>query len=134
MTTFRIRGVIIGAVLALIASSGMTAATAASSATTSTSFGLTKSGGEAALGTVSSSRPQCVKKRKVKLFLVRPGKSRLLVGVDRATGKPAGNGDGYWVIPANLKPQRKYVAVVTKRKVKKVVCKAYTTSKLRYAG
>ena len=101
---------------------------------TATSFGLTSWGGEAALGTVSSKNANCVKNRKVKLYLVRPGKSRKLVGIDKKTGSPAGNGDGYWVIPTNLKVDKKYQAVVTKRVVGKVTCKAYTTSKVKYAG
>lgn len=107
---------------------------AARKVATATSFGLTKYGGEAALGTVSSDNAKCVKNRKVRLYVIRPGKARKLVGVDRKTGSPVGNGDGYWVIPTNLKVGKKYQAVVVKRKVGKVVCKAYTTSKVRYSG
>ncbi len=101
---------------------------------TASSFGLTKYGGEAALGRVSSKNAKCVKNRKVKLYLVRPGKSRKLVGMDKKTGSPSGNGDGYWVIPVNLKVGKKYQAVVSKRVVGKITCKAYTTSKVKYSG
>lgn len=98
---------------------------------TSSSFGMTASG-KAALGRVSSKKAKCVNNRKVKLFLIRPGKPKKLIGVDRRTGKPAGNGPGYWVIPAKLKEGRKYQAVVTKRVVGKLVCRAYKTSKLPF--
>lgn len=101
---------------------------------TTSSFGMTKYGGEAALGTVSSKNAKCVKNRKVKLFQIRPGKSPKLVGVDRKTGKPSGNGAGYWVIPVNLKVGKKYQAVVTKRVVGKITCKAYKSSKLPWTG
>ncbi len=134
MKRFLIRGCVTAAVIALIATMAPAQAAPQAKASTSTSFGLTKYGGEAALGTVSSTHPQCVKKRKVRLFQIRPGKKPKLVGVDRRTGLPSGNGDGYWVIPTNLKPGRKYVAVVTKRKVGRVLCKAYRTSKLPYSG
>lgn len=99
---------------------------------TSSSFGMTASGGKAALGRVSSKKAKCVNNRKVKLFLIRPGKPKKLIGVDRRTGKPAGDGPGYWVIPAKLKEGRKYQAVVTKRVVGKLVCRAYKTSKLPF--
>lgn len=99
---------------------------------TTSSFGMTASGGRAALGTVSAKKAKCVKNRTVRLFLIRPGKSKKLVGVDRRTGRPAGDGPGFWAIPAKLKEGRKYQAVVTKRVVGKLVCKAYKTSKLPF--
>ena len=101
---------------------------------TSSSFGLTSWGGEAALGTVSSKSAKCVSNRKVKLYQIRPGKSRKLVGMDRKTGSPSGNGAGYWVIPTNLKVGKKYQIVVSKRVVGKVTCKAYTSSKVKFTG
>lgn len=134
MKRFLIRGSVTAVIVVLVATLAPAQAAPAAKARTSTSFGMTSSGGEAALGTVSSTHPACVKKRTVKLFMIRPGKKRKLVGVDRRTGQPSGNGDGYWMIPANLKPGRKYVAVVTKRKVGRVTCKAYQTSRLPYYG
>lgn len=95
---------------------------------------MTSWGGEAALGTVSSKNAKCVKNRKVKLYPIRPGKARKLVGTDKKTGKQSGNGDGSWVIPVNLKVGKKYQAVVTKRVVGKTTCKAYSTSRLPYSG
>lgn len=83
---------------------------------TSSSFGLTSSGGEAALGTVSSPQADCVSNRKVKLFQARPGRDRL-VGVDRRTGVPSGSGEGYWVIPTDLRDGRRYYAVVVRKDV-----------------
>lgn len=115
-------------------SSAIEAAARKKSAKTTTSFGMTTWGGEAALGTVSSKNAKCVKNRKVKLYLIRPGKSRKLVGMDRKTGSPFGNGAGYWVIPVNLKVGKKYQAVVTKRVVGKITCKSYKTSKLKFYG
>lgn len=104
---------------------------------TTASFGLTASGGEAALGTVSSPRAGCVKNRKVKLFLVRPGRDRQ-VGVDRRTGVPTGSGDGYFVIPTDLRPGRRYYAVVVKKNLgsgrHRHICKQYRTSALQYVG
>ena len=156
MTTMLTRGAVAGLVLSLLAAPGAMASpptsdtlTSRASAVeaakkakkkktkkikTSSSFGMTKVGGRAALGTVSSKKAKCVKNRKVKLFLIRPGKSKKLIGVDRRTGKPAGNGAGYWVIPAKLKMGKKYQAVVTKRVVGKLTCKAYRSSKLPYLG
>ncbi len=120
--------------LALVATTGPSASAAPRKARTSSSFGLTSSGGEAALGTVTSTHARCVKNRRVNLFLIRPGKPRKLVGVDRRTGRPAGNGDGYWVIETNLRPGRAYVAVVTRRQVGRILCLKYTTSRVRYSG
>ncbi len=102
---------------------------------TLSSFGLTASGGEAALGSVSSPHAACVKGRKVKVYQVRPGRD-LQVGVDRATGSPAGSGDGYWVVPMNLRPGRSYYAVVIARDLAAGrhlhLCKQYRTSAVRY--
>ncbi|MDZ5619480.1 hypothetical protein [Nocardioides bizhenqiangii] len=98
---------------------------------TVSSFGLTASGGEAALGRVSSPNAACVNNRKVKLYLVRPGRD-LQVGVDRRTGVPSGNGDGYWVVPTNLRPGRSYYAVVGAKDLAAGshlhLCKEYRTS------
>ena len=158
MTTLLIRGLVAGIMLALLAAPTATAvppaaethtshasaveaakkakkkAKKAKRAKTTSSFGMTKAGGKAALGTVSSKNAKCIKNRKVKLFQIRPGKSRKLVGVDRKTGKPAGDGDGFWIIRTNLKLGRTYQAVVTKRVVGKVTCRAYKSSKLPYLG
>ncbi len=101
---------------------------------TTSSFGMTKSGGKAALGTVSAKKAKCVSNRKVKLFKIRPGKSPKLVGVDRKTGSPSGDGPGFWMIPAKLKVGKKYQIVVTKRTVGKLTCKAYRSSKLPWTG
>ena len=102
---------------------------------TASSFGLTASGGEAAIGSVSSPRAACVQGRKVKLYLVRPGRD-LQVGVDRRTGVPTGSGDGYWVVPTNLRPGRSYYAVVTAKDLAAGshlhLCKQYRTSAVRY--
>jgi hypothetical protein len=102
---------------------------------TVSSFGLTASGGEAALGTVSSPHAGCVKGRKVKLYQVRPGRD-LQIGVDRRTGAPTGSGDGYWVVPTNLRPGRSYYAVVLAKDLAAGshlhLCKQYRTSAVRY--
>jgi len=103
---------------------------------TSSSFGMTASGGKAALGTVTSKKAACVKNRKVKLFMVRPGKKAKQIGVDRRTGAPSGNGDGYWVIPANLKKGKRYYAVITQKNIgpkgHKHLCRKYRTSTLPF--
>lgn len=129
---------ILAGVLALGLSLPMTSAEAHRTGwRTSSSFGMTASGGEAALGTISSPKAQCVNLRKVKLFMVRAGRDRL-VGVDRRSGRPSGNGDGYWVVEANLRPGKRYYAKVVRKNLgtgsHRHICRAYRTSTLTYFG
>jgi hypothetical protein len=129
---------ILAGVLAFGLSLPMTSAEAhRTSWRTASSFGLTASGGEAALGTISSPKAQCVSGRKVKLFMVRAGRDRL-IGVDRRSGQPSGNGDGYWVVEANLRPGKRYYARVVRKNLgngnHRHICKAYQTSRVTYSG
>ncbi len=129
---------ILAGVLALGLSLPMTSAQAhRTSWRTSSSFGMTASGGEAALGSISSAKAQCVSGRKVKLFMVRGGRDRL-VGVDRRSGQPSGNGDGYWVVEANLRPGKRYFARVVRKNLgsgsHRHICRAYRTSTVTYSG
>ena len=98
---------------------------------------MTASGGEAALGTISSPKARCVNKRKVVLFEVRPGRDRR-VGIDRRSGRPRGNGDGYWVIPTDLRPTKSYYARVLAKDVgpagHRHRCRAYRTSTIPWAS
>jgi hypothetical protein len=100
---------------------------------TSSSFGFAEP--TAALGSVSSPQAGCVRGRLVKLFRKRPGRDPLM-GRDRS-GVPSGSGDGFWEISRSLPDGRYYARVVKKdigRGSHRHLCRAYTTSILRYPG
>jgi len=102
---------------------------------TTASWGLTASGGEAAVGWVQSPHAPCVNDRVVKVFRVKPGRDAL-VGVDRRTGWPTGSGEGYINAPADLVAGKKYYIVVKKKNIgprgHKHVCKAWTSGKVAW--
>lgn len=102
---------------------------------TTSSYGLTASGGEAALGRISSPKGKCVNLRKVKLFQVRRGRDRL-VGVDRRSGRPRSDGPGYWVIETNLRSGKHYYARVVRENIggrrHKHICRSYRTHAYPY--
>lgn len=124
-------------VVALIAS--LTPAPASAHTTkfrTRVAWGMTASGGEAALGYVRSPKKKCVNRRKVKLLKVRRHKKDKVIGVDRRSGLPTGNGDGYFVIEANLREGKRYRVKVVRKNIGKNrhrhICRGYKTRALRY--
>ena len=103
---------------------------------TTAAWGLTSSGGEAAVGWVESSNAACENDRKVKLFQVRPGADRV-AGIDRRTGHPVGSGDGYLLVTADLVQGKRYYIKVLKKDIgagaHDHICKAVTSGRVTWS-
>ena len=115
----RARSTLVPAVLMVVAALVFTTAPAQAHNTgwrTSASWGLTESGGDAAVGWLRSANSACLNNRKVKVFKVRSGRDQL-VGVDRRTGVPTGSGDGYINASITLRDGKRYYIKALRKNV-----------------
>lgn len=126
--------VIVFALLGFGLLAGAAAAHTTSYRTTS-SFGYAESSPQGWLGSINTSggNPACTPGRRVTLFKVRTGRDAQ-IGSD-VSGRPAGNGAGFWQVETRLRPGRYFAKVKAKNigpRGHDHTCKAYRTSKLRY--